>query len=398
VEIKVPAASQKIILLEIGENAYTNPPEVWVGTGPGEGQGMDTWDKVVGPGPYMITDYVSGASITYTKHPDYFETDPLHPGNKWPYVETVKILNITDPATRNTALRTGKLDLVRAVAFEDALVLKDQVPDLQYVTKVSTPYVAAGRQDKQNLPFKDLRVRQAMNLAVDQEAILRDYLQGQGVLLGYPYHPTPSFAKMYTPLDQMPPEVKLLYTHDVAKAKQLLAEAGYPNGFKTKCVVRNTEADEASMIARYLADVGIDMQLEVVENSVWASIDAANSQEEMYYGSAKGCWNPMEMLQTKKGMYSNYAIIVDPYYDDLAKYYAANMYGNPTGLMAKLKEAGVYELKSAWGIWVPSRYVYNMWWPWAQNYYGIDWTGWAGIADWYKGIWVDEAMKKGMGY
>jgi len=397
VEIKVPAKGQKAAVLEIGENAYTNPPEIWIGTGPGEGEGMETWDKVVGSGPFILSDYVSGASITFDKHPDYFETDPLHPGNKWPYADHIVILNITDVATRLTAVRTGKLDLQRAIAFEDWEVIKGQIPELEAVPRLGTPYVAAGRQDKPNLPFHDIRVRQAMNLAVNQEEILEDYLQGQGVLLGYPYHPTPTFAKMFTPLSEMP-KVAELFTYDIEKAKQLLAEAGYPDGFKTSIVVRNTEADEAAMIARYLQDVGIIMELDVVESGVWSSIDAANSHEEMYYGSAKGCWNPMEMLQTKRGMYSNYAIIVDPYYDELAEFIGNNMYGNPTALMAKLKEAGQYELESAWGIWMPNRYSYNVWWPWLQNYYGIDWTGWAGISDWYKSIWIDEEMKEGMGY
>ncbi|MFC2038343.1 ABC transporter substrate-binding protein [Chloroflexota bacterium] len=398
VEVKVPAKGQKAALLEMGENAYTSPPEVWIGDGPGEGEGMETWDKVIGSGPFLLTGHVSGTGSTYSKNPDYWEMDPLHPQNRLPYPDTVKILDIADVATRVTAFRTGKLDLVRGFAFEDALVLIDQIPEIQYTTKLGTPFVAAGRQDKPELPFDDIKVRQAMNLAVNQVEILEDYLQGEGALLGYPYHPTKTFEKMYTPMEEMPAGVKLLFTHDVDKAKELLAEAGYPDGFKTKIVVRNTEADEASMVARYLQDVGIDMELDVVEAGVWSSIDAANSQEEMYYGSAKGCWNPMEMLQTKTGMYSNYAIIDDPYYDDLYEFIGNNMYGNPTELMSRLKEAGVYELESAWGIWMPGKNIYNMWWPWMQNYYGIDWTGWAGLADWYKAVWIDEEMKAGMGY
>jgi predicted metal-dependent phosphoesterase TrpH len=60
---------------------------------------------------------------------------------------------------------------------------------------VGLAWDANGRMDKADLPFKDLRVRQALNLAVDKQAFLKDYLHGQGVLVGYPFPPTPSYAK-----------------------------------------------------------------------------------------------------------------------------------------------------------------------------------------------------------
>jgi len=104
------------------------------------------------------------------------------------------------------------------------------------------------------------------------------------------------------------------------------------------------------------------------------------------------------MLQTKKGVYSNYAIIDDPYYDHVQEVIGKDMVKNPDNYFETMKEAGVYELASAWGIWMPNRYSYVMWWPWVQNYFGIVWSGWANISDWYKGIWIDEEMKESMGY
>ena len=88
-----------------------------------------------------------------------------------------------------------------------------------------------------------------LNLAVDKQAILKDYLKGEGVLLGYPYPPTKAYEKYFTPLDQLPPDTQELFTgDDPAKAKQLLADAGDPNGFKTKIQGQQAQADDMAMI------------------------------------------------------------------------------------------------------------------------------------------------------
>ncbi|MFC2015217.1 ABC transporter substrate-binding protein [Chloroflexota bacterium] len=231
VEVKVPASSQGIMLLEIGENLYTSPPEIWDGDGPGEGEGMDDWTKVMGSGPFTITDFVPDSSMTYSKFPDYYETDPLYPGNKWPYADHIRILIIPDTSTRQAALRVGTIDMLTATP-EDGKVLLAQIPELQWSTRVRTTQVAGGRLDKPDLPYQDLRVRRALNLAVDQEALLRDLYDGEGMLLAYPYPATKSWEKYFTPLEEMP-KVQELFSYDPEKAKELLAEAGYPEGFKT---------------------------------------------------------------------------------------------------------------------------------------------------------------------
>jgi len=86
-----------------------------------------------------------------------------------------------------TALRTGTLDWLRELDPDDARPLVSANPDLQWSRRVGLAWDANGRMDKPELPFKDLKVRQALNLAVDKQAYLKDYLKGQGVLLGYPY-------------------------------------------------------------------------------------------------------------------------------------------------------------------------------------------------------------------
>ena len=391
VEVKVPAKSQGIMLLEIGDNLYTNPPECWE-----EGDGWQEWNEIVGSGPFIISDYVADSLIHYTKHPNYFESDPLNPGNQWPYLDAVKVLIIPDLSSRLAAFRTGKTDIQGGLSWEDARDMMERCPETQYSRKLGTPGVAAGRMD--TAPFDDIRVRQAMNLAVNQQEILDDYLSGEGVLLGYPYHPTISYEKYYTPLEEMPEDVKMLFTYNPEKAKQLLADAGHPDGFKTHIICPSASVDEVSMIKAYLDEVNIDMEIRPVETGAYNSYYWGHTHEQMLWGTAKGCWAPFEMLMTKRGMGENFAIIDDPYFDNVQAVVGTDMVKDPDNYFKTMKEAGVYELSLAWAIFMPNRWIYTMWWPWVQNYYGITWSGWANFGDIYKGIWLDSEMKESMGY
>ena len=118
----------------------------------------------------------------------------------------------------------------------------------------------------------------------------------------------------------------------------------------------------------------------------------------MIYAPAVGLWAPFEQLTTKTGMYSNVAYIDDPYYDQVGKIIGADMVKDPQKYFQTMRDEAKYELASAWAIWFPARYTYNMWWPWVQNYYGVTWAGWANTNDLYKYMWLDTSMKADMGY
>ncbi|UCC17066.1 MAG: ABC transporter substrate-binding protein [Dehalococcoidales bacterium] len=396
VEVKVSPDYQGIIFLEIGDNLYTNPPECWT-----EGDGWQDWSEVVGSGPFILADYVVGSSIRYDKHPNYFENDPNNPSYKLPYLDAVKLLIIPDTSSRLAAFRTAQIDMLWGFGtptWDDAQDLIESNPDLEYYGKLSSGAVAAGRQDKLDLPFHKLEVRQAMNLAVDQKAILEDFYDGKGALIVHPYHPSSGFEKFYTPLEEQPPEVQMLYDYDPEKAKQLLADAGYPEGFKTEIICTAVQADLVSVLKAYLEAVGIDMEIQTVEGGAYNGIWAARDFEQMFFGPLTGVWAPFEQLTTKKGMYSNFSYIDDPYYEMVGEVIGKDMVSNPDKYFKTMKDEGVYELASAWAIWMPGQYNYNIWWPWVQNFYGVSWAGWANISDLYKYFWIDEDMKADMGY
>jgi peptide/nickel transport system substrate-binding protein len=396
VEVKVSPDYQAIMFLEIGDNLYTNPPECWE-----EGDGWQDWSEVVGSGPFILADYVAGSSITYNKHPNYWENDPLNPTYKLPYIDQLRLLIIPDRSSILASFRTGQIDMLwgfGSPTYDEAKELLDRNPAFKYHTRLSAGAMPAGRQDKPELPFHNLKVRQAMNLAVDQQTILEDYYEGEGALLVHPYHPVTGFEKFYTPMEEMPEEVQMLFEYDPERAKELLAEAGYPNGFKTKITCTAAQADLLSILKNYLMDVGIDMELETIEAGAYFGVWAARSFDEMLMGPMTGVWAPFEQLTTKKGMYSNFAYLDDPYYEKVAEVIGSDMVRNPDNYFKTMKEQGVYELASAWAIWLPGSKTYNIWWPWVQNYEGVSWAGWANTNDLYKYFWVDENLKTSMGY
>jgi peptide/nickel transport system substrate-binding protein len=397
VEIKIPAKDQGILLLEIGDNAYTAPPELWTEYG---GIGSD-WEKYVGTGPFILTEYVADSYAIYTKNTDYFEYDPVLVDYRLPYADIYKELIITDPSTRLASFRTGKVDYINALEHDDAHLLINQLPDVKYVKYINACMAAnivAGRIDAP--PFDDIRVRQAMNLAINQQEILDDYYSGDGELGQWPYPAVKIFEPYYTPLNDMPEEVKMLFEYDPEQAKELLTDAGYPDGFKTTCITQNTPAaiDYLSLIQAYLADIGIDMTIDPIESGAFNSVRIGKNQKAGDMMNGVGIMSPDQPLAVKPGTAENYAWVDDPYYDELFEVTSRDIITNPNNFQQYVKEANIHQLASAWGIWKPMPYLYNLWWPWVKEYHGVVMNGWANQYDWNKLVWIDQDLKKTMGY
>jgi len=398
VTVKLPP-NDSIQLLEMGANMYSNPPELWT-----KSTGIKSWKDIIGSSAWIMSDYVAGSQITYSKNPDYWETDPLYPGKnyKWPYADKLQILIIADSSTLQTAIRTAKIDYYEPVfgglTHDQYTTLKGQANGLLSKRRIGSTPILAMRTDQD--PFKDVRVRQALNMAVDKQTWLSQYLKGDGALLGFPYPPEIDYQKYYTPLDQMPADVQSLYKFDATQAKKLLSDAGFPNGFKVQAITsaQSPNPDEVSAIADYLSKVGVTLDIKVLDVNTYNSQGTSNNYDGMWYGGGGGYWAPDEQLTTKPGVSTNKGHINDPYYNTLSATIAANMIPNPDAYFKAMKDEGVKELQTAWGIFMPMPYQYVVWWPWIKNYDGIGWTGWAGAWQWQKSIFIDSNQKKTLGY
>ncbi|MEK7353382.1 MAG: ABC transporter substrate-binding protein [Chloroflexota bacterium] len=398
VEVKVPATAQALMLFEIGGNNHIKAPELWTTNGDNT-----KWENIIGTGPWILADYVDGSQSTFVKNPDYWGTDPNKPGNKVPYLDKFQILIIPDIATKLTALRTGKIDFLGSltpandVLRDDAKQLLSQYKDLKSRRRIATQAVLIGREDKP--PFNDIKVRRALNLAVDKKGYLKDYLKDDGAMVGYPYPPGPDWAPYRTELEQLPADVQELYTgYNPEKARQLLKEAGYPNGFKAEVVVTSTQPspDEVSLLASYLSKVGVTLDIKVTEPAEFSKINTANSFKDMIYGGGGGIWAPYEQLNVKPPTAKS--IVTDPYFAEVGTIIGRDWIKNTPNYIKTMKESGVKELATAYGIWMPVPYKYTMWWPWLHNYEGIGWTGWADVYDWTAFLWIDRDLKKSLGF
>ncbi|MEK7353222.1 MAG: ABC transporter substrate-binding protein, partial [Chloroflexota bacterium] len=250
VTIKVPLDNLVTAVSRFSNAIYIVPPEVVTKYGD-----MNNWRNAQGTGPFMLADYVPASQIVFARNPNYWDRDPVGPGkgNQLPYLDGVRILILPDASTRLAALRTGKVDQMTGVSMEDSVQLRKNAQALLeriYVSTDGRGTPLAMRLDKPELPFKDIRVRRAMMMAIDFQGIRNSLYGGVGQIVTFPYSSVKEYERLYVGLDDpdFPESARELYSYNPEKAKQLLKEAGYPNGFKTSMVLTSTEVDYYSII------------------------------------------------------------------------------------------------------------------------------------------------------
>ena len=159
---------------------YMNPPEVIKE----HGDVKQDWRNLVGTGPFAMTGFVEGSSVTYTKNPDYWGYDEKYPENRLPYVDELKYLILTEEATRLAALRTGKVDYAGVNGSPAQIISVDVLESLQRTNPELVFWPFKYRSDNSfsmnvsKPPFDDINVRKAIQMALDLDTIYATYLQG----------------------------------------------------------------------------------------------------------------------------------------------------------------------------------------------------------------------------
>ncbi len=359
--------------------------------------GAKDWKNVNGTGPYALSNYVQGNQMTFTKNPAYWDSETIGgQAYKLPFADTITYRYIKDESTALTALRTGKLDIMESVRWSAVDELKKSAPKLQWNKFISNngSYITLRMDQK---PFDDVRVRRALNLAINKPEIIKTYYGGNAEMLGFPMHS--SWAGYYEPLNEMPESVRELYTYNPSKAKALLAEAGYPNGFtfKTQTTAASLDNDLLAQIAAYLAKVGVTMEIQVLEYSAYLSAMTTKTNAAGYFLQA-GLNNPTTSLRktfvTKQTW--NPSQHSDPEFDKKM----AEVYAEPDERVRQIKvKLMVREiLDKAPHIFLPVPHVYSAWWPWVKNYGGELRAGADRPGPVHARVWVDQALKKQLGF
>jgi peptide/nickel transport system substrate-binding protein len=217
----------------------------------------DLKQKAIGSGPFMMEEATKGTRYVYAKNPNYYL-----PGQ--PYLDKMNMLVLPDEAYRVSALRSKQLD--------NLSVTKAQVDELTRADKSLVLQKNAGsagtRMAVNNTrpPYNDPRVREAVDRAIDRKALIATVLEGDGTITG----PISSNLAWWSVPDA---EIEDAYRPDLQKAKQLLTEAGFPNGFKTTWEISGVRTPlyvkVMEVMKEQLKRVGIDLTIDNIEYAVW---------------------------------------------------------------------------------------------------------------------------------
>jgi len=398
--------------MEVGLNAwvYIVPQEMVEEYGD-----LGDWRNACGTGPWMIDDVVVESSITFKRNPNYWMHDPLHPENRLPYVDTARGLMITDESTALAALRSHKVD-VMGVAWDKAAGVKRSNPEL--LNRRVLPSggatiflnINADGEGKSDTIFADKRIRHALMLAINQPEILEEFYGGDAYMLTWPV--MPNWTSEFTPLEELPQNLRELFEYHPDKARELLAEAGYPDGFKTEVAVPATSAraiDLMSVVKGYFADVGVDMEINVMESSSWTSTLFGRAFPGMNYwgiwennglydalGWANGGWASRDEETNEllaMSMY-NFGGVVDPVAEEVQELYYATVDATERSRMCR--EENLRQMELQWELQLPTAAYYLFWVPWIKGYHGERGMGPDAPENhgMYLFMWIDQDLKE----
>jgi peptide/nickel transport system substrate-binding protein len=356
------------------------------------------WRYAVGSGPFILADYLPGSVMTLVPNPNYWGHDERYPQNQLPYISKLKVMEIVDASTRIAAMRTGKVDILTGVSWEQANELERTTPNLLKSEMPVNAYSFELRVD--NPPFDNILVRKALNLAIDRKTIAETYYGG--VVDGNPCSMFSPYTKGYAyDYADWPQELKDEYTYNPEKAKQLLTEAGYPNGFSTHVVAASGGEGEdlLQILKAYFKDINVDMELRLMEAGAFMNFVTSGQQDQMVFRNWWGMFAPVDFpLGTFKTPDPGRPItrgISDPIYDALYQEFRAA--ADEDEAMQIVRDAQKRVMEQHWVTALFPLINYNIWQPYLKGYSGqlifIFQQYWM----WAR-FWTDEAQKRSMGY
>jgi len=367
-------------------------------TAEGELPWENDWHYMCGTGPFMLKDYVEDSAWEYVRSDNYWMHDPMHPDNQLPYIDRIVGLVIPDTAVFHSALQTGKLD-VGDLSWTKAETFRAEVPDMLWAA--GGPRVNVIWFMVQNEPFNDVRVRQALSMSINRQEILNEYFGGFAVLNNYPTQPG---SEGFVAVEDMPPDLQRYYIwspQNNEDAKALLADAGYPNGFKTETFVGWDMGEELMMIvADNWAEIGVELEVKRVDIATWTGHLWNKTSPAMIYVPC-GNASPTSSLYMHGGGYPPHAAcfgnIIDPVAEEVMQEF--NTMWSPDDAAeraAMLKQEYLREIGLAWDAALPIPYPLKFWWPWVKGFYGTFSLGYnvaVGANLHYKYCWVDRDLK-----
>ena len=259
--------------------SFKTHDEVWVANNP------------VGTGPFKFKKWTKGVGMQYEKFEGYWQKGK-------PYLDGMDFVIITDPMTRIAAFKAKEVDAVLNLDAKEVRELKGS-GEAETATCPRSFFNFVPDSVHEKSPFADIRVRRAVDYAIDRKAIVDNITGGLWEAINQPASP-----RMW----EYNPKV-VGYPYNPAKAKALLAEAGFPNGFKTTINLPSMDADLISAttaVQGYLKNVGIDAKIELLEISKYLET-GMKGWEGLHYGG--GAIIVPDQLSNLKRVYSGFSTV-----------------------------------------------------------------------------------------
>jgi len=263
----------------------------------------DLSQVAVGSGPFTFKEYIPSTSISLLKNADYWE-DGL------PYLDSLDLLIASDDTARTTAVVTGTVDIIEYAPLRDVDQLKqDSSLTLAGDTNTNIRYLGFNLRNK---PFDDVRVRQAISMVIDRDAVLGPAVFGHGTPVATLWPPDHWAA--------LPVDVPAV---DIDGAKKLMADAGFPDGFKTTITSWAAYSflnAAAVVIQEELKQIGIDAEMQLLETpDMITKVHTPGSEDyNMAVTGTSGHIDPNTLVQNfKTGAGGNTTGYSNPAVDDL---------------------------------------------------------------------------------
>ncbi len=366
------------------------------------------WKTLVGTGPLRLTEVVEGSSATWEKNPDYWGYDEKFPDNRLPYIDTYRALLMPDMSTRLAALRTGKVDMMSNTG--DAAIYS--LDDLETIRRTNPEIevwpLYLGPQGiflfNQSVPLmEDVRVRKALQMAVDRETISATYFRGHGRPAPFGMV-RPSHTDWAWQYEDWPEEVKREYEYRAADAEALLDEAGYPRGadgirFKVKLALHDRyDPTHPELIMGYFEAIGVASELVMQTTPESGARNNAETAEWELLSGGYGSGATQVMIEAmcqNAGRTFSYTKVQCTRLKDLHE--AATNSLLLEDVQSIIRQADEITVRQHFGLVksISPRFSVNQ--PWVKSFSGESSMGLGERNTFFARLWIDSELKESTG-